>query len=207
MQNFDFKPGMIPLLPTIHGMENENPYVHIREFEEVVTTFHNQVGGIDTIRLKFFPFSLKERIKGWLYSLRPGSIGTWGEMTYEIFKKYFPEHKMNALKRKFSIFSLKESETLYQAWKRFKDLLNLCPHHGYESWRIVIYFYEGLTNKERQFVETMCNREVLQKDPDEAIEYLNDLVEKAHPWTGPNSVESTNWTRPNASISSSGGVY
>ena len=149
---------MIPLLPTIHGMENENPYVHIREFEEVVTTFHNQVGGIDTIRLKFFPFSLKERTKGWLYSLRPGSIGTWGEMTHEIFKKYFPEHKMNALKRKFLIFSQKESETLYQAWKRFKDLLNLCPHHGYESWRIVIYFYEGLTNKERQFVEMMCNR-------------------------------------------------
>ena len=71
----------------------------------------------------------------------------------------------------------------------------------------MIYFYEGLTNKERQFVEMMCNREVLQKDPDEAIEYLNDLVEKAHAWTGPNSVESTNWTRPNASISFSGGVY
>jgi hypothetical protein len=31
-QNFDFKPGMIPLLPTFHGMDNENPYVHIREF-------------------------------------------------------------------------------------------------------------------------------------------------------------------------------
>ena len=38
-QNFDFKPGMIPLLPTFHGMDNENPYVHIREFEEVVSIF------------------------------------------------------------------------------------------------------------------------------------------------------------------------
>jgi hypothetical protein len=40
-QNFDFKPGMIPLLPIFHGMDCENPYVHIREFEEVVATFHS----------------------------------------------------------------------------------------------------------------------------------------------------------------------
>ena len=25
VQNCDFKPGMIPILPTLHGMENENP--------------------------------------------------------------------------------------------------------------------------------------------------------------------------------------
>ena len=29
------RPYLMPLLPTFHGMENENPYTHIREFEEV----------------------------------------------------------------------------------------------------------------------------------------------------------------------------
>ena len=77
----DFKPGMIQLLPTFHGLENENPYVHIREFEEVVATFHSQPNIMDSVRLKFFPFSLKDRAKSWLYSLRPRSIGTWAEMT------------------------------------------------------------------------------------------------------------------------------
>ena len=75
------------------------------------------------------------------------------------------------------------------------------------SWRNVSYFYEGLSNRERQFVEMMCNREFLQKDPNEAIEYLNDLVEKAHTLTEPNSVESTNQSRPNASTLSSGGIH
>ena len=51
-----------------------------------------------------------------------------------------------------------------------------------------------------------CNREFLQKDPNEAIEYLNDTVEKAHTWIRPNSVESTNRSRPNASTLSSGGI-
>ena len=34
--HIDFRPEMIQYLPTFHGLENENLYVHIREFEEVV---------------------------------------------------------------------------------------------------------------------------------------------------------------------------
>ena len=29
------KPYLVPLLPIFHGMENENPYTHIRDFEEL----------------------------------------------------------------------------------------------------------------------------------------------------------------------------
>ncbi|XP_060968333.1 uncharacterized protein LOC115720448 [Cannabis sativa] len=192
MPNFEFKPGMIQLLPNFHGLENENPYVHIREFEDVVATFYNQANIADTVRLKFFPFSLKDKAKSWLYSLRPRSIGTWEEMTSSFFHKYFPNHKTNGLKRQISTFSQKDNETLYQVWERFKELLTLCPHHGYEKWRLVSYFYEGLTSRERQFIEMMCNGEFLQKDPEEAFEYLNELAEKSHTWIGPSATESTN---------------
>ena len=88
-QNFDFKPEMIPLLPTFHGMDSENPYMHIREFEKVVATFHSQLGSIDTVRFKFFSFSLKDKAKSWLYSLRPRFIASWGEITHIFFKKIF----------------------------------------------------------------------------------------------------------------------
>ena len=33
--NFNFKPSMIPLLPKFHGVESENPYLHIKEFKYV----------------------------------------------------------------------------------------------------------------------------------------------------------------------------
>ncbi|KAL5562718.1 hypothetical protein UlMin_032465 [Ulmus minor] len=112
-------------------------------------------------------------------------------MTQAFFQKYFPTHKTNGLRRQISNFGQKESETLYQVWERYKDLLNSCPHHGYESWRVVSYFYDGLQNRERQFIETMCNGEFLHKDPDEAIDFLDDLSEKSHTWTGPNAIEST----------------
>ncbi|KAJ0021257.1 hypothetical protein Pint_31381 [Pistacia integerrima] len=70
----EFKPGMIQLLPTFHELENANPYVHIREFEEVAATFQNGADTIDTIKLRFFLFSLKDNANVWLYSLRPRSI-------------------------------------------------------------------------------------------------------------------------------------
>ena len=85
MPNLDFKPGMIQLLPTFHSLESENPYIHIREFEEVMATFHNRANAVDSVRLKFFPFSLKDKAKSWLYSLRSTSIGTWEEMTTKFF--------------------------------------------------------------------------------------------------------------------------
>ena len=112
------------------------------------------------------------------------------------FKKYFPHNKTNGLKRQISTFSQKEGETLTQAWDRFRDLLNFCPHHGYETWRIVSYFYEGLTVQERLFIEKMCNGEFLQKDPDEAMEYLIDLAEKSHTWSEPSATDGTSRSRP-----------
>ena len=43
------------LFLTFHGMENENPYTHIREFEEVCTTFVEGTIDMDLLKLKAFP--------------------------------------------------------------------------------------------------------------------------------------------------------
>jgi len=32
-------------------------------------------------------------------------------------------------------------------WDKYRDLLNTCTHHGFETWRLVSYFYEGLNLK------------------------------------------------------------
>jgi hypothetical protein len=69
--HFNFKPCIIQLLPFFHGLDLENPYLRLREFEKVCNTYND---------LKLFPFSLKDKAKTWLQNLRPGSIRTWDEM-------------------------------------------------------------------------------------------------------------------------------
>ena len=68
------RPYLVPLLPTFHGMENENPYNHIREFEEVCTTFKEGAVDMELLKLKAFPLTLKDKAKIWLNSLRPRTI-------------------------------------------------------------------------------------------------------------------------------------
>ncbi|KAL3609128.1 hypothetical protein D5086_000148 [Populus alba] len=39
--HFNFKPGIIQLLPSFHGLDLENPYLHLREFEEPRLHLHS----------------------------------------------------------------------------------------------------------------------------------------------------------------------
>ena len=73
---FQFRSGMIALLPQFYGFDTEKAYLHIHEFEQVCSTFADQTYPTEIIRLKLFPFTLKEKAKAWLLTLRPNSIST-----------------------------------------------------------------------------------------------------------------------------------
>ena len=103
----------MPLLPTFHGMESENPYSHIQEFKEVCNTFEEDISNVDLMRLKFFPLTLKDKAKIWLNSLRPRTIRDWGDMQAEFLKKLFSTHKTNTLKRQIYTFAAQENEKFY----------------------------------------------------------------------------------------------
>jgi hypothetical protein len=83
-------------------------------------------------------------------------------------------------------------------------LLNTCPHHGFETWRLVSHFYEGLTPKDRQMVELMCNGTFEDRDPNKAMEYLDLLAENAQNWDTTGSYEAPSKSQPHMS---SGGMY
>ena len=180
--NFHFRNGMIQLLPTFHGLSKDDPYHHLREFEDVCATFSDQNCTESTVRLKLFPFSLKDKAKTWFNSLRPRSIATWQELTALFLNKYYPLNLTTVSKRAIQNFTQKEDETYSQARERFKELLNACPHHGFEAWRLINFFYDGLLPATRQFVETMCNGGFYSKSAEQAEEYLEWLAERAQDW-------------------------
>ena len=73
--NFIFKPGTISLLPNFHDLEFEIHYLHLKEFAKVCATF-NEACTDEIVRLKLFSFSLKDKAKTWLNSLKPKLIRT-----------------------------------------------------------------------------------------------------------------------------------
>ncbi|RVW33706.1 hypothetical protein CK203_105881 [Vitis vinifera] len=158
---------IVPLLPTFHGMESENPYAHIKEFEDVCNTFREGGASIDLMRLKLFPFTLKDKAKIWLNSLRPRSIRTWTDLQAEFLKKFFPTHRTNGLKRQISNFSAKENEKFYECWERYMEAINACPHHG---------LIHGVGD-------------FMSKNPEEAMDFLSYVAEVSRGWDEPHRGE------------------
>ena len=54
------------------------------------------------------------------------------------------------------------------------ETLNACPHHGFDTWLLVSYFYDGSM---KQLLETMCGGDFLRKNPNEALDFLNYATE------------------------------
>ena len=150
-------------------MESENPYAHIKEFEEVCNTFQGEGALIDLMRLKLFPFTLKDKAKVWLNSLRPRSIRTWTDLQAEFLKKFFPTHRTNGLKRQILNFLAKENEKFYECWEIYIEAINACPHHGFDTWLLVSYFYDGMSSSMKQLLEMMCGGDFMSKNLEEAM--------------------------------------
>ena len=112
-EDVTIRPYLVPLLPTFHGMENENPYTHIRDFEEVCTNFKEGATDMELLKLKAFPLTLKDKAKIWLNSLRPRIIRNWTEMQDEFLKKFFSMHRTNSLKRQIYTFAAHDNEKFY----------------------------------------------------------------------------------------------
>ncbi|RVX11227.1 Retrovirus-related Pol polyprotein from transposon 17.6 [Vitis vinifera] len=204
LEQLIIRPHIVPLLPNFHGMESENPYAHIKEFEEVCNTFREGGASIDLMRLKLFPFTLKDKAKIWLNSLRPRSIRNWVDLQAEFLKKFFPTHRTNGLKRQISNFSAQENEKFYECWERYMEAINACPHHGFDTWLLVSYFYDGMSSSMKQILETMCGGDFMSKNPEEAMDFLSYVSEVSRGWDEPNSREMG---RMKAPVNPKGGMY
>ena len=129
----------------------------------------------DVIRLRLFPFSVKEKAQLWLASLPSESIKTWDQLKQAFLHKYFPPHKTAKFYNEITTFKKNGSEIIYSAWERFKELQRQCPYHGLSDWMIPQIFYNGLTNENRNIVNAASDRKWMDKMAREAVNLLEEL--------------------------------
>ncbi|XP_075477888.1 uncharacterized protein LOC142518914 [Primulina tabacum] len=129
---FEIKPAIIQMIQNtvqFGGSALDDPNSHIADFLEICDTFKFNGVSDDAVRLRLFPFSLRDKAKSWLNCLHVGSITTWEDMAKAFLIKYFPPSKTMKLRADITNFAQYEQESLYEAWERYKDLLRRCPHH------------------------------------------------------------------------------
>ncbi|CAN6486690.1 unnamed protein product [Victoria cruziana] len=66
--HYEIKASTINMLPSFHRLASEDHYRHLDEFLDVCATVRISHIEDDALRLRLFPFSLKEKAKDWLKS-------------------------------------------------------------------------------------------------------------------------------------------
>ena len=62
------------------------------------------------------------------------------------------------------------------------EAINACPHHGFDTWLLVSYFYDGMSSLMKQLLETMCRGDFMSKNPEEAMDFLSYVAEVSRGW-------------------------
>ena len=80
--NFEIKPSIIQMVQNnqFGDLQGEDPYAHILTFLNVCATFKINDVTDDAIRLRLFPFSVRDKVQLWLASLPNESITTWDQL-------------------------------------------------------------------------------------------------------------------------------
>ncbi|XP_062161981.1 uncharacterized protein LOC133869015 [Alnus glutinosa] len=173
---FELKSGLIHLLPTFHGLTGEDPHKHLKELHVVCTSMKPTGVTEEQIKLRAFPFSLKDSAKDWLYYLPSGSITTWNEMKRLFLEKYFPASRASNIRKEICGVRQHNGESLHEYWEHFKKLCASCPHHQISEQLLIQYFYEGLLPIDRNMIDAASGGALVDKTPEAARNLIANMA-------------------------------
>ena len=126
---YELRPSLIAVVraQSFAGIKDENPYAHLREFEQNCSIITIPGMPQDTLKWKLFPFSLMGLAKKW-HAQDVGSVeGSWEALKDKFYFAFFPINKIVDIRIKVFTFSQGERESLGAAWARSTDLVSSGP--------------------------------------------------------------------------------
>ncbi|KAI5313291.1 hypothetical protein L3X38_042465 [Prunus dulcis] len=175
-RNYELKSSHLNMLPSFYGLPNEDPLTHIKDIFNVVSSFPLTGVTEEQLRMRVFPYTLKDKAKYWLNSLKPGSLMTWGAIQKKFLEKYFSTQKTDMLRDKIFLFAQQDDESFCEAWERFNGLLNQCPHHGIPLKLQMRMFHKELTPSSHNIFTNFAGGSYKTKTPEETYELFEEIA-------------------------------
>ena len=113
------------------------------------------------------------KAKQWFYTNKD-RYNTWDLCSTAFLAKFFPTAKTNALRGKISSFQQQHDESFTEAWERFQNYIEDCPHNGIEEWLLKQTFYHGLISSTRESIDAAAGGAFLPLK----LSYAKALVEE-----------------------------
>jgi len=172
-------PGLITLVrkPPFSGLESENPYYHLSDFEHLCSLF--AIAGMtqDTLKWKLFPFSLIGKAEQW-YTYTVGSVhDNWDELRDKFCLEFFLMSRIIALHRDIRSFQQNERESIRAAWYRFLSLIESGPVLSIPESLLLRNFYEGLDKYSAFHLDVVSGGSFSRMTLAEGRKFLYDIID------------------------------
>nr|GEU98994.1 reverse transcriptase domain-containing protein [Tanacetum cinerariifolium] len=153
----------------------------------------------DVIKLMMFLYSL-ERNDRVLYDKEPpNSILTWEDLINKFVNQFFPPSKTTHLKNEISRFTQRFEETFGEAYKRFKEMLRACLHHGFTKLAQIDTFYNGLNYNDQDSLNAAAGGNLLSKTTREALQIIENKSKVRYSRNKPNVSRMNTTSKENVS--------
>ncbi|KAJ1704038.1 hypothetical protein LUZ63_003817 [Rhynchospora breviuscula] len=181
--NMQIAPNHVALVQQnpFYGDDKEDPHAHLQTFIDCTKLIKFNGVPQQAIRLLLFHFTLKDRAQKWYKTLKKGSIRSWDQMAQTFLDRYFPADRSDAIRRELNNFAQKEEESMRDAWERFRDLENSCPHHGIQEWMLIKSFYGGLYDNIKINIDSLSGGAFKRLDATQGRDLL-DYCARNYTW-------------------------
>ena len=107
--------------------------------------------------------------------LPQGSITTWAQLPERFLTRYFPPTEVTKLRSDISSYKQIESESLYDTWEKYKELLRKCPQLGIIEWMQIQIFHNGLNVATKQTLDEAARGSLCSKQPDAELILIEEM--------------------------------
>ncbi|GKE85167.1 reverse transcriptase domain-containing protein [Tanacetum coccineum] len=133
-----------------------------------------------SVKLMLFPFSLEGAARIWLEKEPPRSILTWDDLVSKFINQFFPPSKTTNLLNEITNFQQRFDESFYEAWDRFNDLLQACPHQGFSELHQLDTFYNALNSNDQDSLNSAASGNFLDKIPRDCLRIIKSKSKVRH---------------------------
>ncbi|GKA51474.1 reverse transcriptase domain-containing protein [Tanacetum coccineum] len=115
-------------------------------------------------------------------------------MVSKFLSKYFPYSRTLQLRKEILNFWQLPTESVFEAWERFKSFLRKCPDHRILLLNQILTFYNGITMIDQERLMVAAGSNFMRKTPQEAYDLIENMTQHHFQWDAEDQVILTPFT-------------
>lgn len=158
--NFEFevKGPLFNNLPKFYGLSGENPYMHLNTLQMHCRIMKARAVSVEDVMWKVFHLTLEGKAREWYMNFlryMDNPYASWKNLRRAFLEQYFPATKSSAAKKEIAAARQDITESFFDFWSRFQDMIEKCPNHQFSKKSLVECFVDGLLPQDSAMLQSM----------------------------------------------------